>query len=155
MFDSFPLLAMTIFRYSHGFYLFRYSLGLFFDTPTDTYFFRYSPGFYHFSVLTQIRPFSGTHWDRFWIQARILSFPVLALNVFRYSHGLYRFPILAQILPFTILAGTAFRYSHGFYLFPVLDRISPFFGTDTNSTLFWYSPELFFYPRTDSTFSRY
>ena len=54
----------AIFRYSHRFDPFRYSPRLFFDTRTDSTFCRYSPGFYHFSVLTQIRPFSGTRQDK-------------------------------------------------------------------------------------------
>ena len=48
IFDPFSVLLETVFRYSYGFYLSRYS-----------------SGFYHFSVLTQIRPFSGTCWDSF------------------------------------------------------------------------------------------
>ena len=78
-----PVIAGTVFRYSHGFYLFpvltqilpffctptdstlfRYLRGQFFDTRTDPTFSWYSFGFYHFSVLTHIRPFSGTPWDR-------------------------------------------------------------------------------------------
>ena len=45
--------------------LFRYSPGQFFNTRRDSTFSRYSPGFYHFSVLTQIRPFFDTRRDIF------------------------------------------------------------------------------------------
>ena len=92
-FDPFSVLVGTIFLYLHGFYLFlvfspilpflsthtdstlfRYSPWTFFDTSTDSTFWRYSPGFYHFSVLTLIRPFSGTRRDNFMTLARMLPF---------------------------------------------------------------------------------
>ena len=108
----------------------------------------YSPEFHNFSVLTQIRPFSGTRRDKFLILARILPFHGICpySTIFRYSH---RFD------PFPVLTGTVFRYSYGFYLFPVLAQILPFFDTHTDSTLFWYSLGQFFETRHDSTFGRY
>ena len=108
-FDLFPVLALTVFRYSHRFCLF--------------------PEFFHYSVLTQIRPVSGTSQDNFSILARILHFPAARPDstTFRHSHRFY---------PFMILAGTIFRYLDGFYLFPVLALILPLFGTHTDSTYF-------------------
>ena len=131
----------NIFWYSHSFYQF-------FNTRTDSTFSRYSPGSYHFSVLTQIRPFSSTHRDIFSTLARILPVPGADSNsaIFRHSH---RFD------PFSVLAETVFRDSYEFYLFPVLIRTLPFFGTYTYSTLFWYSPGQFFDSHRDSNFSRY
>ena len=91
-----PLLIFvwTLFRYSHGFYLFpvlalilpflgshtdctlfRYSSGQFFDTRTDSTFSRYSPGFYNFWLRTKIVPSSDTRRDTFSVLARILPFP--------------------------------------------------------------------------------
>ena len=126
-------------------------------TRTDSIFSRYSPGFYlfpllgwfcHFSVLTQIRPYSGICPDSFSILARILRFPATRPNtaIFWYSHRFDRFPILV---------GYVFRYSHGFHLYPVLARILLIFGTRKDSTIFRYSSGQFFDTRTDSTFSRY
>ena len=128
---------MTVFRYSQGFYLFTYSPGQFFDTRTDSTFSRYSFEFCHFSVLTRIRPFSGTRQESFSILARILRSPSARLDfsIFRYSHGSDPFPVLTK---------GVFRYSHGFYVFPVLARILHFFGTHTDSTLFRYSPRQVF-----------
>ena len=54
--------------------LFRYSPELFFDSRRDSTFTRYSHGFDHFSVLTLIGDFSGTHPNHFSILARILLF---------------------------------------------------------------------------------
>ena len=87
------MLVGTVFRYSHGFYLFpvlarilpfsgtdtdstifRYSSGQFFGTRKDSTFSRYSSGFYRFQVLTLILPFFGTRWDSFSVLARILAF---------------------------------------------------------------------------------
>ena len=109
------MLVGTVFRYSHGFYLFpvlarilafsgpdtdstifRCSWGQFFGTRMDSTFSRYSPGFYRFQVLTLILPFFGTRQESFSVLARILHFPVLALilpfsgpdtdsTIFRYS----------------------------------------------------------------------
>ena len=109
---------------------------------------RYLPGFYHYSVLTHIRPFSGTCWNSFLIRARIVPFLGTRPNsvIFRYSH---RFD------PFQLLAGKVFRYSHRFNLFAVLARILPIFGTHTDSTFFRYTRGKFFDARTDCTFSRY
>ena len=100
------------FSISHGFYLFRacvrilpfffthidstffrHSPGLFFDTRTDSTFSEYWPGFYHFSVLTLNRPFSGTRPDYFSRLARILLFK-------GYSPGFYHFSVLTLIRPF-------------------------------------------------------
>ena len=121
----------TIFRCSHGCYLFPvlaqilvfsdpdtdstifcYSSGKFFGTRPDSTFSRYSPGYYRFQLLTLILPFFGTRGNSF--------------------------SVLARILPFLVLA-----------------RILAFSGTDTDSTIFPYSWGLFFGTRTDSTFSRY
>ena len=113
--------------------LFRCSPGQFFDTRRDSTFSRYWPEFIHFSVLTLIRPFSGTRRDSFSILVLILLFPSTRpySTIFRYSHRFDCFPVLV---------GKFFRYSLGFYLFPVLARIPPFFGTHTDSTLFRNSP---------------
>ena len=104
---SFLILVRTVFRYSHGFYLFlilaqilrfsdthtdstifRYSSGQFFGSGTDSTFSGYSPEFYHFSVLTLILPFFDTRPDSFSIVARILPFPCTRPDstIFRYSH---------------------------------------------------------------------
>ena len=100
-FDPFSVLAAKVFRYSHGFYLSRYL-----------------PGFCQFSVLTHIRPFSGTRQESFSILVGILRFPGTRPDStnFRYSH---RFD------PFQVLAEKFFRYSHGFYLFPILAWFLP------------------------------
>ena len=113
----------------------------------DSTFSQYSRGFYYFSVLTLIRPFSGSRQDNFSIPARILHFPGTRLDStnLRYSHIFDRFQVLA---------GKVFRYSHGFYLFAVLARILPFFGTHTDSTILRYSPTKFFVTRTDFLGSR-
>ena len=105
--DPFPVLVGRIFQYLHGFYLFpvlirilpffgththstlfQYSPGHFFDTRTDSTFSRYSPRFYHFWVLTLIRPFSYTCPDTFSILARILPFAgtLPDFTICRYSH---------------------------------------------------------------------
>ena len=137
--------------------LFRYSSGHFFDTRTYSTFSQYSPGFYHFSVLTLIRPFSDTRRDTFSMLARLLHLPSTQPDstIFRYSHCFYPFPVFAL---------TSCRYSHGFYLlrylhvfylFPVLGQILPFFGTHTDSTLFRYASGHFFDTRTSSNFSSY
>ena len=92
-FDPLSILVGIVFRHSHGFAfsryrpsilpffgthtystLFRYSPGQIVDSRTDSTFSRYSPGFYHFSVLTQIRPFFGNRGDSFSILVRILPF---------------------------------------------------------------------------------
>ena len=120
----------------------------------DSTFSRYSPGFYHSSVLTQIRPFSGTRRECFLMLARILLFfnTPPDSTIFQYSD---RFD------PFPLFTGKDFRCSHGFYLFPgthldifsILARIVPFpgthpdstiFGTPTDSSLFRYSRGQFF-----------
>ena len=77
----------------------------FFDTRRDSSFPRYSHGFDHFSVLTLIGHFSGTHPNSFSILARILLLPGTRPDstIFRYAH---RFD------PFRVLAGTVFRYSY-------------------------------------------
>ena len=139
------MLEGTVFRYSHGFYLFPvlarilafsstdtdstifwFSWGQFFGTRMNFTFSRYSPGFYRF--------------------------PVLVGTVFRCSHGCYLFPVLARILAFSDLdndstiycysSGMFFgtrpdstfsRYSTGFYRFQLLTLILPFFGTRRHS----------------------
>ena len=130
-FDPFPIIVGTIFRHTHGFYLFPVLTRIlpFFGTHTDS-------------------PFSSTRRDSFSIIARIL--PFLGTNpdsaILRYSH---RFD------PFSVLHGTVFRHSHGFNLFPVLTRMMPFLGTHIDSTLFRHSPGQLFETRKESTFSRY
>ena len=122
LFDSFQVLAATLFPYSHGFCLFPilariisffgahtystlfgYSGRQFFDTHTDSAFCWYSLGLYHFSVLTLIRRFSGTRPDSFSILARILSFFGTCPDdiIFRSSH---------LFDAFSVLAPTVFRY---------------------------------------------
>ena len=130
-FDRFPLPVRTVFGYSHEFYIFLYSSAC-----------------YNFSVLPQIRPFSGIGLESLLTLARILPFPGTRPDstIFRYSH---RFD------PFPVLVGTVLEYSHGFYLFPVHAPILSFFGTPTDSTLFQYSLGKFFDTSTDSTFSPY
>ena len=107
-FDPFLLLVGTVFRYSHGLYLFWYSLEHFFDTPRDL-------------------PLPGNLPDStiFRYSHRFDPFPILAGTVFRYSHGFYLFPVLARILPFfgTHTDSTLFRYLPG-----------QFFYTRTDST---------------------
>ena len=137
--------------------IFRYSVGQFFGTRTDSPFSRYSPGFNHFAVLKLILPFFGTRPSSFFVLAWILPFLGTRPNsiIFRYSK---------LFDPFLVIAGTVFRYSHGFYLFLVLARILrffdtqsdlPFSATHTDSIIFRYSPEKFFGTRTGFTFSRY
>ena len=134
--------------------LFLYSPGQFFDTRSDSIFSGYSPRFHYFSILTLIRPFSGTSPHSFSILGQILPFSGARPDstIFRYSlirplFGARRdsFSILAQIRhflgtrpdstifqyshsfdTFSVLAVTVFRYSHGFYLFPVLARFYHF-----------------------------
>ena len=93
-FLSYPCMVRTVFRYSHGFYLFpvlarilpfsgidtdstlfRVCSGQFFGTRTDSTFSRYWPGLYHFREFTPILPYSGSDPDNFSVLARILSFP--------------------------------------------------------------------------------
>ena len=157
--DSFSVLARnlsflgtspdsTICRYSNGFYhfpvliltVFRYSLGIFL--------FRELARILPFSILARILPFSGTHRDSFLVLARILRFPGTRPDstIFRDSHGFYHFPVHIW---------TVFRYSLGIFLFRELVRILPFFDTRTDSTIFRYSEGQFFGTRTDSTFSGY
>ena len=149
---AFPVLARTVFPYSHGFCLFsvlarmisffdphtystlfRYSPRLIFDTHTDSAIFRYPPGFNDFSALTLIRPIFGIRPDSFSTLARILSFFSTCQDdiFFRSSH---------LFDAFSVLNLTVFRYSHGFCHFLVLARILSFFSTHTYSTHFQYSP---------------
>ena len=140
----------------------------------DSSFSWYSPGFYHFSVLA---------WIVFQYSHRLYLFPVLARilpffvthtysTLFRYSPGQF-FDTRTDSTFFGTRTDTTFsRYSLGFDHFSVpsliqpfsgilpdscsiLARILPFFVTHTNSTLFGYSPELFFNTHRNSTFSRY
>ena len=124
----------------------------------DSTFSRYSPGFYHFSVLTLIRPFSCN--SRYWfsIFARILPFPsilpdstifqyshwfdhfpVLVRTIFWYSHGFYLFLVLARILSFLVLTLIRPFFCNRRDSFSILARILPFPGTLPNSTIFRYS----------------
>ena len=82
-------------------------MGQFFDTRTDSPFSRYSPVFYHFLVLTQIRPFSGNRGDSFSILVPILAFPGARSDstFFCYSR---------RFGHFSVIAGTVFRYSYRF-----------------------------------------
>ena len=107
LFNPIPILARIVFPYSHGFYLFlllarillffgthtdstlfRYSPEHSLDTRTDSNFSGYSPRFYYFSVLTLIRPCSGTRPHSFSILPRILPFHATRPDstIFRYSH---------------------------------------------------------------------
>ena len=142
LFDSFRVLAWTVFPYSHGLTLFPivaliisffgahtystlfgYSPRQIFDTHRDSAIFRYSPGFYHFLVLTLIRRFSGTRPESFSILAPILPFSDTrsVYIIFRYSHLFDSFVVLAR---------TVFRFSHESCLFPILARIISFFVTE-------------------------
>ena len=140
----------TIFGTHTDSILFWCSLRQFFDTRTDSTFSWYSHGFYHFSALTQIRPFFGTRRDSFFDTRTDSTFS-------RSSPGFYHFSVHTQIRPFfgtrrdsfTILErilhfpGTRpdsviFRYSHRFDPFSVL--VGTFFDTRTDSTFAWYSP---------------
>ena len=104
----------TIFRYSRRFDPFPVLPRQCFDTHRDSMSSRYSPGFHYFSVVTQIRPFSGTRRDSFFILV-----------------GIYLFPVPAWIPPFfgTHTDSTFFRYSPG-----------QFFDTRTDSSFSGYSP---------------
>ena len=173
-------LDTTIFRYSHGFYHFRYSYGQFFGTRTESFFSGNSPGYYNFSILARILPFSALIWTVFRYSHGIFLFRELAwiqpyfdtrtdctifgtpMTVFRYSHGIFLFRELARILRFSVLIWTVFRYSHGIFLFrelaripqfSVLARILPFVDAHSHSTIFRYSYGQFFGTRTESFFS--
>ena len=119
----------TIFRYSHWFDPSPVPFRTIFDTRMDSNFSPYLPGFYHFLVITLIRPFFCNRRDSFSILARILPFPSTLPDstIFRYSHSFDPFPVLVR---------TIFRYSHGFYPFTVLNRILLFLGTHIDSTIF-------------------
>ena len=122
-FDPFQVLARTVFRYLHGFYLFQYSLD-------------------SFSILARILPFPGTRPDStiFRYSHRFDPLQVLAGNVFRYSHGFYLFPVLARILPIfvTHTDSTFFKYSAG-----------KFFDTLMDSTFSLYSPAFYQFSRSE------
>ena len=136
-------------------YLFYYSSRMFFDTRTDPTCSWYSPEFFHFSVITKLRPFSGTHRDNFSILTRILPFQILPWTVFRYSHGstfsgyspgFYHISIFKQIRPFF---GTR-RDS-----FSILERILHFPGTHPDCTIFRYSHRFDPFPVLTRTVFRY
>ena len=112
-FDPFLVLVGTVFRYSHGLYLFWYSLEHFFDTQRDLP----SPGNLPDSTI-----FRYSH--------RFDPFPILAGTVFRYSQGFYLFPVLARILPFLVTCRDSFS---------ILVRILHFSGTRSDSTIFRHS----------------
>ena len=133
--------------------IFQYSFGQLFDTRTDSTIVVtrldytlswYTLGFKHFPILKLILPFFGTLSDSYSILARILPLPSSRPDsiIFRSSHWFYHFSILALHI---------FRYSHGLYLFPIFSRIRPFSGTHTDSTIFRYSFEQFFDTRSNST----
>ena len=109
----------TIFRYSHGFYHFRYSYGQFFGTRMESFFLGNTPRFYHFRY--SYGQFFGSRMESFFSWS---------------SPGYYNFSILARILPFSVLIWTVFRYTHGIFLFREHSRIIPFFDTCTDSTIF-------------------
>ena len=133
--------SRTIFRYSHGLYLFWYSPAKFFENRRDSSSSRYSPGFYHFvgthtdSTFFRYSPgqffdtrtdstiFSTRH-DSFSILALILPFPDSRTDSTFSSTRLDSFSILALILPFPDSRpdSTIFQYSHRFDPFPVLTR---------------------------------
>ena len=100
-FYHFSVLAGTVFRYSHGLYLFPVIVQIlpFFGTHTGSTLFRYLRGQF-FDTRTDCT-FSGTRPNKFSILTRILPFPGNRPNstIFRYSH---RFD------PFRVLAGTVF-----------------------------------------------
>ena len=79
----------TIFWSSHRVFPFSVLAEEFFDTCTYSTFSQYLLGFYHVSLLTLIRPFSGTRPDSFSILTRILPFFVTHTDStrFRYSPG--------------------------------------------------------------------
>ena len=93
----------TIFRHSHRFDPFRVLVGRVFRYSYRFYLPEYSAGFYHFSVLTQIRPFFGTRGDSFSILVRILPFPGTRPDstIFQYSH---------RFVPVLMLVEIVFRY---------------------------------------------
>ena len=141
-----PILVRTVFRYSHGFYLFpvlarilpflgthtdctlfRYSSRQFFGTRTDSTFSRYSPLFYHFWVLTQIVTSSDTPSVQFFGTRTGSTFS-------RYWPGLYHFSALTLIVASSDTRPDSFS---------VLGRILPFPGTRPDSTIFRYSRWLY------------
>ena len=156
----------TVFRYSHGFYLFsvlarilsfsdidtdstifRYLFAQFFGTHTDSTFSQNSPGYYHFSVLTLILPFFRCHLVRFLVIARILHFPGVAriLSFFGTDPDFTIIRYSCRQFFGTRTDSTFPRYSPGFYQFSVMTLILPFFVTRLHS----------FSVHTDSAFSRY
>ena len=107
------MLNRTVFRYSHGFYLFPVLARIlpFFGTHTDSTLFQYVPGqcfitrtdstfsgyslrIYYFSVLIVILPIFGAQRDCFSILARILPFPGTRPEF-------YHFSVLTLIRPFS------------------------------------------------------
>ena len=156
----------TVFRYSHGFYLFPVLARIlsFSDIDTDSTIFRYS-----------FAQFFGTHTDSTFSQklARILSFfgtdPDSTIFQYsfgqffgthtdstfsRYSPGFYQFSVMTLILPFFRSHSDRFSIIARILPFPGLARILSFFGTDPDFTIIRYSCRQFFGTRTDSTFSR-
>ena len=73
----------------------------------------------------------------------------------RYSPEFYHFLVLTLILPIFGIGSEVLWYLHKFYFFPVLARIPSFFGTDPDSTIFWYSFGLLFDTRPDYIIFRY
>ena len=124
-FYSFPVLArILLFFGTHtDSTIFRYSRGEFFDTRWDSTFSRCAPGFYHFLVLTQIRPFSSTRRDSFFYTWRDSTFS-------RYLPGFYHLWVLTLIRPFSGIHWDKFS---------ILARNLPFAGTRPDSTIYQYS----------------
>ena len=107
-FYPFPIPDRSIFRYSYRFYLipivprilpfsglhadstlFRYLIGQFFGSRTNSTRSRECLGFCHLSVFTRILPFSDTRSFSFSVLARILPDPDSPPNsaIYRYSRG--------------------------------------------------------------------
>ena len=112
----------TIFRYSPGFYHFRYSYGQFFGTRAESLFSGNTPVYYHFSILAQILPFSILIW-----------------TVFRYSHGMFLLRELDPILPFFDTRTDSTIFGTHMDSFSALARNLSFSGTRPGTTIFRYS----------------
>ena len=137
--------------------IFRFSPEQFFDIRMDSTFFQYSHGFEHFSVLTQIGPFSGTLPNCFSILAQILPDRALArILSFFSTHTDWTLFWYSPEQFFDIrMNSTFFRYSHGFHHFSVLRLIGPFSGTHPNSFSILAQILLFLGTHPDSNIFRY
>ena len=126
----FPVLAriLPLFGTHTDSTIFRYSPTQIVDSRTDSTFSKYSPGFDHFSVLTQIRLFSGTPRCRLSILVRILPFPGTRPNLpFFGTHIDSTFFGYSSRQFFDTCTDSTFsRYSPGFSHFSVLTQIRHF-----------------------------